>query len=64
MSRYINATQGLGYNTIQAAVNAAANDDVIELSPGTYTGAGNRDVDFSGKAITVRRCKWSGKLHH
>ena len=55
MCRYIlYVTQEAAYTTIQSAVNAAVNGDVIELSPGTYTGAGNRDVDFSGKAITVR----------
>jgi predicted outer membrane repeat protein len=40
--------------TIQAAVSAAAPGDVIELGDGTFTGPGNRDVDFAGKALTVR----------
>jgi len=42
------------YSTIQAAINAASNGDVVIVAPGTYTGDGNRDIDFLGKAITVR----------
>lgn len=43
-----------GYPTIQAAVTAAVSSDIVELENGIYTGAGNRDVDLQGKAITVR----------
>lgn len=42
------------YSTIQAAVDAAEDNDTVIISPGTYTGDGNRDIDFLGKAITVR----------
>ncbi len=42
------------YPTIQAAIDAAIEGDIIELTPGAYTGPGNRDIDFLGKAITVR----------
>jgi hypothetical protein len=42
------------YPTIQAAVDAAVNGDEVVLADGTYTGDGNRDIDFLGKAITVR----------
>jgi parallel beta-helix repeat protein len=42
------------YPTIQAAINVATTGDEIVLQPGTYTGDGNRDIDFLGKAITVR----------
>ena len=42
------------YLTIQAAINDALNGDVVEIADGTYTGAGNKDLDFGGKAITVR----------
>ncbi len=42
------------YPTVQAAIDAANAGDVIELQPGTYTSNGNRDIDFKGKAITVR----------
>lgn len=39
--------------TIQAAVDAAAVGDSIEVSPGTYSGPGNRDIDFQGKELSV-----------
>jgi len=42
------------YPTIQAAVDAAAGGDEIVLEPGTYTGVGNRDIDFAGKTLVVR----------
>ncbi|MHC4498106.1 MAG: right-handed parallel beta-helix repeat-containing protein [Planctomycetota bacterium] len=42
------------YPTIQDAINASINGDIIEVAPGTYTGINNRDIDFLGKAITVR----------
>jgi hypothetical protein len=37
------------YPTIQSAINAASNGDVIEVSPGTY----KENINFLGKAITV-----------
>ena len=42
------------YATIQAAIDAAAAGDEVVLEEGTYTGWGNRDIDYKGKAITVR----------
>lgn len=42
------------YPTIQAAVDAASDHDVISLTPGVYHGSGNNNVDFLGKAITIR----------
>jgi predicted outer membrane repeat protein len=42
------------FPTIQAAVDACVDGDVVELTDGTFTGDGNRDIDFQGKAITVR----------
>ena len=41
------------YPTIQAAINASVDGDVVLISDGTYTGPGNVDVDFVGKIITV-----------
>jgi hypothetical protein len=42
------------YPTIQAAIFAAVDGDVVIVADGVYTGPGNRDVDFGGKLLTVR----------
>jgi len=42
------------FTTIQAAINDANDGDEVIVNPGTYTGDGDRDIDFKGKAITVR----------
>jgi len=42
------------YPGIQPAINHASNGDTVWVSDGTYIGPDNRDMDFSGKAITVR----------
>ncbi|MBN1123851.1 MAG: right-handed parallel beta-helix repeat-containing protein [Sedimentisphaerales bacterium] len=41
------------FSTIQDAIDATGDGDVIAVAPGTYSGKGNRDIDFLGKAITV-----------
>ncbi|MHC4150458.1 MAG: choice-of-anchor Q domain-containing protein, partial [Planctomycetota bacterium] len=42
------------YPNIQAAVSACSNGDTVVVEPGIYTGSSNRDINFNGKAITVR----------
>ena len=42
------------FPNIQAAIEAAADGDVIELGDGLFTGPGNHDIYFLGKAITVK----------
>jgi hypothetical protein len=42
------------FDAIQEAINAAGPNDTVLVLQGTYTGTGNKDLDFGGKAITVR----------
>ncbi len=42
------------YATIQDAINAATYNDIIELAAGTYSGKGNRDLNFDDKNLTIR----------
>ena len=62
------------YLTIQEGIDASTNGDEVVVCDGTYTGPGNRDIDFTGKAITVRSengpenciidCEGSAQNHH
>jgi hypothetical protein len=51
---YVGDDAPAGFRTIQAAIDDANDGDTIIIRPGTYTGPGNRDISFAGKAITVR----------
>jgi hypothetical protein len=42
------------FNNIQAAIDDANDGDTIIVADGIFTGDGNRDIDFLGKAITLR----------
>lgn len=42
------------YPTIQAAIDEAVDFDTVLVADGTYTGDGNRDIDFLGKAIVLK----------
>ena len=51
-------TTGIGtpdepFATIQKAIDTIQEPGHVILKPGTYTGTGNRDIDFNGKAISV-----------
>ncbi len=51
---YIIESDGSGdFPTIQDAVDAALDGDVILLADGTFMGNGNRDIDYRGKAIVI-----------
>jgi hypothetical protein len=52
---YVVRPDGTGdFPTIQAAIDASEDGDVVELTDGTFTGDGNRNISLYGKAIAVR----------
>ena len=59
------------FTTIQDCIDATSNGDTCLVKDGTYTGAGNKSLDFGGKAITLQSengrettiidCEYSGR---
>lgn len=42
------------FATIQKGIDMAVGGDVVTVADDTYTGTGNKNLDFGGRAITVR----------
>lgn len=42
------------YPTIMAGIIATIDGDTVLVADGTFSGPGNRDIDFGGRAITVK----------
>jgi len=51
---YVDDDGPADFNNIQAGIDASTDGDTILIAPGTYTGEGNRDINFTGKTITVK----------
>jgi len=49
-----NITGNSQYENIQQAIDDANDYDTIVVTIGTYTGPGNRDIEFDGKPVTLQ----------
>lgn len=49
------------FDSFQEAINVAFDGDTIIVLDGTYKGSGNKNIDFKGKAITIKSQKGARK---
>ncbi len=51
---HVDSSGKSGFSSIQAAVDASSDGDIIIVNPGTYAGRGNQDINLQRKAIRIQ----------